>query len=1221
MSNSQIRANLFGTLTLWRDDQQLDFSGSTTARALLAYLLLHRSQTQSRIKLAGTFWPEMDEARARRALTQALWRIRKLIPELLESDAQQIQVSKTAQLWIDIESFQQLESESINGADPNPQALQQAVKLYRGDLLDDLYDDWVLVAREHLREQYLRVLERLVALEKSNGRFTQALDFALKLTQADPYREAAHREVMRLYFALDRPQAALSQFETCCKVLEEEFGLEVDQQTRALAQEIAIRAPDVQTPYLPKVISPTSPWSLDESRPAQLPLIGRDEVRETIIQFLEEAIRGVGGIVLIEGEAGIGKTRLMNEVIRDAEWRGIQSLWGSNREGDIASPYASIIDAFTGGLTTLRINQLSQLIDEIWFRVLFPLFPQLKDELPELTAAPALSPNREHQRLVQAFAKLLSVWGQITPVLLIMDDLHWSNEDNLDLIIELAPHLCNTRVILVGTYRGEDAQVRDSLWKRLAALSSAGIKKRIFLDRLSPDATSELIRRSLGLSSAVPLFEKRLFQETQGNPLFILETLRALSDEGILAQDEAGNWHTPWDETTSDYTELPLPRAVERTIAARLEHLSDDERIVLRAAAVLARDFNFSLLSSTAGIEVHQVLSVSNALVRRRFLEETSEVYQFSHDKIRQVAYEAIPQKERTSLHRQAGESVQQLYPERSDQSELLAHHFFEGQVWDQAAFYNQHAGDKAKSLYANNEALFYYSRALQSYEKIPEKADPIIQFDILLSREAVNAQIGDREAQKKDLDQLVKLINLPTLNSPERNLQLSLKWTDYWEAISDYPSALETVHDLAEQAKLADDAVIEQMAYLKWGQMLRQLGEYTKARQHLENAYQKSLENNDVLSQAITLNSLGVVYFDSGNYDVSLEHSQRALEAAQPTSDQAVLSDIHNNLGGVFHYLADFPAAIDHHQRALELRSSMGDRRLEASSLYNLAIALFDSGHTEEARQNLIQVCDIAQMIGDRRLEGYGWVFLGLVFEELGGLGEARDAYLRGLDLRKEVGLHAMTNDPLAGLARVATAEGNHAEAVEYANQVLTWIEDHGYEGVGDPLLAYLGAYKALLEAGETKRGKVALEDAYGLLMQFADNISDPERRHAYLHDISPGQPIWDDYQEYFIGQTTKRKQVSLPIANAPLGRALLADEWVEISWTVEIPEDEQISGKTARRQHRLLRLLNEAQSHGAMPTVDNLASALGVSGRTIKRDLAALRQAGHKIKTRGSA
>ena len=1221
MSSSQIRANLFGTLTLWRDDEQLDFSGSTTARSLLAYLLLHHSQTQSRLKLAGSFWPEMDEARARRALTQALWRIRNVIPEILESDSQHIQVSKSTDLWIDIETFEKLSKESIDGKNTNSQTLQQAVKLYRGDLLEGLYDDWVFVARERLRELYLRVLEKLVDIEKSNGKFSQALDFALKLTQADPYREAAHREVMRLYFALDRPEAALAQFETCCKILEEEFGLEVDQQTRALGQEIAIRAPDVQAPYLPKVISPTTPWSLDESRPAQLPLIGRDNDRETIIRFLDEAIRGIGGFVLIEGEAGIGKTRLMNEIVRDADWRGIQSLWGSNREGDIASPYASITDAFTGGLTTLRINQLSQLMDKVWFRVLFPLFPQLQKELPELTAAPALSPNREHERLVQAFAKFLSAWGQITPLLIIIDDLHWSNEDNLDLLIELVPHLHNTRVILMGTYRGEDVKVRDSLWKRLAALSSAGMKKHILLERLSLEATSEMIRRSLGLSDEVPLFEKRLFQETQGNPLFILETLRALSDEGILAQDDAGNWHTPWDETTSDYTELPLPKAVERTIAARLEHLSVEERIVLKAAAVLARDFNFSLLSSTAEIEVHQVLSVANSLVRRRFLEETSDAYQFSHDKIRQVAYEAIPKEERALLHRQAGESVQQVYPDRTDQSELLAHHFFEGEVWDQAAVFNQRAGDRAKSLYANNEAIFYYARALQSLEKIPENADPIIQFEVLLSRETVYGQIGEREAQKTDLEQLDALLNLPALGTPERHMQLALHWTDYWEAISDYPSALEVVGDLAEKAELADDAVTEQMAHLRWGQMLRHLGEYTQAHQHLENAYQQSLKNNDVLAQAITLNSLGVVYFDSGNYDVSLEYSQRALEIAKPTGDQAVLSDIHNNLGGVFHYLVDFPAAIDNHQNALEQRRSMGDRRLEASSLYNLAITLSDSGKPDEAKEHLIQVCEIAQTIGNRRLEGYGWVFLGLVLEELGELGEAREAYLRGLELRKEVGLHAMTNDALAGLARVATAESNHTEAVEYANQVLTWIEEHGHEGIGDPLLAYVGAYKALLEVGETERGKAALEDAYQLLMQFANNISDLERRHAYLHDISPGQPIWDDYHEYILGQTTNKKQVHLPKATAPLGRALVDDDLVEIAWTVKIPKDDEISGKIARRQHRLLRLLDEAESQGAMPSVENLASALEVSDRTIKRDLAALRKAGHNIETRGSA
>jgi len=384
--------------------------------------------------------------------------------------------------------------------------------------------------------------------------------------------------------------------------------------------------------------------------------------------------------------------------------------------------------------------------------------------------------------------------------------------------------------------------------------------------------------------------------------------------------------------------------------------------------------------------------------------------------------------------------------------------------------------------------------------------------------------------------------------------------------------------------------------------------------------AYQLGKENQDLLAQAESLNALGVVFFAQGDYDASLDYSQRAYDVGQPTGDQAVLAEIHNNLGGIFHYQADFPAALEQYQLSLDLRREIGDRRLETYNLYNLSMVYFDSGNPISARVNLEQVCELCQEIGDRRVEGYGWVFLGLVLEELVELEDAREAYSQGLELRREIGLHAMANDALAGLARVATAEEKHAEAIEYSEQVLAWIDKNGHEGIGDPLLAYVGVYRALLEAGETERGISVLKDAYNLLIQFADSISDPERKRAYLHDISPGKPIWDDYHEHIAGQISQREQVRLPRADAPLGRALMDDEWVEVTWTVKTPQDEKINGKAARRQHRTLRLLEEARSQGGIPTVQHLASVLQVSDRTIKRDLAALRKAGHQVETRGT-
>ncbi|MCI0476184.1 MAG: bacterial transcriptional activator domain-containing protein, partial [Anaerolineales bacterium] len=228
------RAHLFGTFTLLDGARAVPLPASS-ARALLAYLLLHHAQPHPRAVLVGIFFPDLSEIRARRALSQALWHIRHALPRLIQADAETIQVSHDASIWVDVEEFRKISDLSSPSLTSN---LQSLISLYRGDLLEGFYDDWLLLEREQLREMYLQALERLVQVYKSTQHYADALNAALKLTTSDPLRESAHREVMRLYFLLQRPDAALKQFATCRQILSTELALDPEPETLALAREI-----------------------------------------------------------------------------------------------------------------------------------------------------------------------------------------------------------------------------------------------------------------------------------------------------------------------------------------------------------------------------------------------------------------------------------------------------------------------------------------------------------------------------------------------------------------------------------------------------------------------------------------------------------------------------------------------------------------------------------------------------------------------------------------------------------------------------------------------------------------------------------------------------------------------------------------------------------------------------------------------------------------------
>ncbi|MCI0477993.1 MAG: AAA family ATPase, partial [Anaerolineales bacterium] len=966
-----------------------------------------------------------------------------------------------------------------------------------------------------------------------------------------------------------------------------------------LAREIAQRGSLSPAPYLPAP-PPPSP-GLDA---AQIPLIGRADARAQLLAHVEALGAGCGGIALIEGEAGVGKTRLLQEIARDAEWRGAQVLWGHCQEPDTTAPYTPVIDALAQGLSSLRVEQLRGLLDPIWQQTLAPLLPNFAGT----AIAPApLDPKPARARLLEALAQLITAWTQITPLVVMVEDLHWVDNDTLDLLAHLALRLRDARALFIGTYRGEDARAQTVRWEKMQALDRAGLRGRIELKRLDMTATHELIRRALGLARAAPRFEERLYRETDGNPLFVLETLRTLRDEGLLARDAEGQWRTPWDETTRDYAEMPLPRAVERVIARRATQLAAPAQHILCAAAILGGDLDFALARAVGELETQQTLGALGELVQRRFLEETRDAYRFTHDKVRQVIYAGIAEPERRELHRRAGAALEQTHPDRVA---ALAHHFFEGALWEPAAQSNRQAGDRAARVYAHREAANHYTRALAA--RVHLTSLPHELFELYAARAAAYALLGERSAQADDLRALDELSHDPALDTPARRAHVALWWAEYYEATSDYPAAFASVERAAAQAQLTDDATTEYHAHLRWGRMSRQRGELASAREHFERAYTLAQTLDDPTAQAGTLNDLGVVFHESQDFHAALTHYQRALAACQATNDQATLAGIHNSLGNFYHITADFAAAREHHQRALALRRAMGDRRNEAGSLYNLSLVYHDSGDNEAARHTLEQVCELTHAIGDRRIEGYGWVYLGLVLEYLCEWDAAHAAYTTGLALRREVGLHALAIDALAGLARVATARGDHANAVAYADQVLAWLNERGVAGVGDPLLAYLGAYRALFAAGETARAMAALQTAYDLLVTQAATIPDEERRRAFLHDISPGKHIWNDYHTRVESARPRLARVRLPRADAPTGRALRDDEYIEIVWTIAATEDDAIADKAERRQHRLARLLAEAHAQGAAPTHAQLADALGVGVRTVERDMGRMRDEG---------
>ena len=477
MGEASLQIRLMGTLELTWNDAPLVVPSSLKVRSLLAYLILHHDHFIARIRLSGLFWPERPDDRARRALSQALWQIRSALDSaddrlVTERDAVTFELRPGD--WLDVEAFERAVGKRASGdgrMDVSPahsasaglRELGVAADLYRADFLENVYDDWALLERERLRELYLSALEQLITLHKQQGSYEQSLIYAQRLSAADPLREEAHRELMQLYHLLGRSQAALEQFITLRDLLVRELGAQPTPATVTLYHEIADALADVDVSHLP-VAPPPPPLLHDLSR---LPFMGRTSERATLLSAMQAAVQGRSGYALVEGDAGVGKTRLVGEVIAGAQWRGFQ-VGAAKAKGLAAlAPYQLLCDALSPLLTPLRIAQLANLVDPMWLSAVAPVLTVIAEHLPDLPALTPLDHREEQRRLLGGLAQCFAGLASVAPLLLALEDVHWADEATLAALAYLIPALSTDRVFFILSCRTAEARERAIVWETL----------------------------------------------------------------------------------------------------------------------------------------------------------------------------------------------------------------------------------------------------------------------------------------------------------------------------------------------------------------------------------------------------------------------------------------------------------------------------------------------------------------------------------------------------------------------------------------------------------------------------------------------------------------------------------------------------------------------------------------------------------------------------------
>jgi DNA-binding SARP family transcriptional activator/tetratricopeptide (TPR) repeat protein len=703
-----LQIHLFGSFQLTYDHQPIAEFNQARQQAFLAYLLLNAHAPQSRQHLAFLFWPDTGEVQALTNLRNLLYKMRRSLPDaetFLRVDTQNVQWRVNAPFTLDVNHFELLASENATEAE-----LEEALILYRGDLLPTCYDDWIHPWRLRLQQKAMAICGRLIDICEERRAYARAIGFGQQLLNLDPLDETIYRRLMHLH-ALNGDQAgALRVYHTCATTLQRDLAVEPGPATRALYE----RLWSVQSPEIPK----------QPSASHLTPLFGRKDEWIALQRAWRDAAAGKPTCVVITGEAGIGKTRLCEEVVT---WVGRQGYPTASAqcfavEGALA--YAPVV----AWLRARVIYPLLSTLERGWLAEIARLLPELVTDDPN--SAPTGSIERwQRQRLFEALVRAMLCSRE--PLLLFIDDLQWCDRDTLEWIHFLLRFEPQTPLMILATVRQEEVSPEHLLTALLLVMHRENYLLDLELGPLDRDATASLATAVVGQSLSAEQIEN-LIQQTEGNPLFMVEYARVQAE-----RTQIGEVHnrsiSPGHLLTGSSS---LPPRIQSVIQMRLAQLSPEARELTDLAATIGREFTFSVLAKASDQNEESLVRSLDELWQRRIVrEEGADGYNFTHDMLRQVAYTSLSAARRRLLHRRVAQVLEAVHSPAVHSNAAIQSDRFSGQIathyelsgqFEQAILFYQRAAVTAQQIFANQDALLYYRRAIALVEGVASHLLPL---------------------------------------------------------------------------------------------------------------------------------------------------------------------------------------------------------------------------------------------------------------------------------------------------------------------------------------------------------------------------------------------------------------------------------------------------------------------------------------------------------------
>ncbi len=1163
-------------------------------RTLLTYLLLQPGHAALRATLVEELWPNSPAERGRRYLSDALYRLRRTLdPAPIVADAERIALDMEHAWWVDVWAFYAAASSD------DPDQRIASLEVYRPTLAPEISDHWILVQRVRVQERFVQTALDVAVTAELAQAYGRAESIYRRTLDVDPLLESAHRGLMRTLARTGQLAAALEHYDKLVDQLEREVAVPPSSETRLLAdqlfQELDLARHRLETRSIRR-------------------LVGRGDERTRLLTALDQARAGKAGVVVLLGEAGIGKSALLHDLAHAADWRGWQIHWGISPDDLSPAPYAPLTSALHDALPEPRAAQLSTTLPPIYHDLLARLFTQL--QRPSTLPVAAFEPKR----LPQALAQLMYALQEIAPLLLLLDNVQWGDPALWQLLNELIPLLHQQRTLLVLSAQPELLQSDASIWTQLERWDREGMAHVIALAGLAPTALGELatLHQTTLADGALspPLTADEsltLHTASGGNPLLALEILAAGTPHALLESRPA----------------------IATLVIQRLRRLSAGARQAVGLAAILGSQVDYTQWQTLWQEENpygSDLAPQAAELERAAVLQIHRSGYTFAHDTLHAVALSEMDERSRRRGHAAALALLEESSQAQPVDALRLLYHAQGGADRSAIVRYALRAGEEALNAFAFARAEIHFTLVLAQMIVDAPEHEPVVdegqRFMALLGRIQARHVLAKREGELADLESIRRL----PLHHTQPTVVLT-RWAEYHLTVAE----MEAAQSSAEQALTLTDALDGPQAaalYLIMARIARDRSLLPLAQQELTTARGLYEANGDAWGVAMTTDLLGGLAWDQGDYArAALLHAEAAdsfqaigdqiheaqslnnlgstywelgrYADARATHERSILvcrelgnklseGDNIDNLGGVAWVLGDYTLAIRQYRAALDLREAINDRWGVAISLSNLASAYRMQGAYAQALDYYQRSLPHYEHVGRKRGKAYVIEGEGQTLLAMGQLDEAWARLQEAFALRSDIGDRTKIIEIHATMLHAALARQDTTQATVHGDALLALLSPTDPASLRQQ--AYFARYSLADHLGERNNAARVLALALTARDEMAAALPEADRAR-FLRNVPLNRDVAQAAQRF-----DRRETVAVG----------LGKQAKRVTWTLSEVQDYLIDDDTERRRHVLTRLIDQAAAHTTIPTHDQLAVSLDVSRRTILRDLAALQGSG---------